>query len=87
MVNEGFRNPLAFAAAGLPQRKLLALELTLVAVPPPGVPELKFLSRFVRIESSPATSSEYWLIAWAMAFALLAIMPIVANSLSVLLGN
>lgn len=39
------------------------------------------MSRFVKIESSPATF-EYGLIAGAMGLALLAIAPIVASSLS-----
>ncbi len=47
---------------------------------------MKFLSRFVKIESSPVTT-EYGLIASAMALALLAVMPILASSIAAALGR
>jgi Flp pilus assembly pilin Flp len=47
---------------------------------------VKFLSRYVKIESSPATI-EYGLIAGAMGLALLAIVPIVASSLLAAFGG
>lgn len=47
---------------------------------------MKFLSRYVKIESSPATI-EYGLIAGAMGLALLAIVPIVASSLLAAFGG
>jgi Flp pilus assembly pilin Flp len=47
---------------------------------------VKFLSRFVQIESSPATV-EYGLIAGAMALALAAIMPILASSIAAALAS
>jgi Flp pilus assembly pilin Flp len=42
--------------------------------------DVRFLSRFVKIEVSPLTM-EYGLIACAMALALLALTPIFANTL------
>jgi len=48
--------------------------------------KVKFLSRFVKIESSPVTM-EYGLIASAMALALLAVMPILASSIAAALGR
>jgi Flp pilus assembly pilin Flp len=48
--------------------------------------EVKFLSRFVKIEPSPATL-EYGLIAGAMGLALLAVTPILASSLAAVLGR
>lgn len=47
---------------------------------------MKFLSRFVKFESSPVTT-EYGLIASAMALALLAVMPILASSIAAALGR
>jgi Flp pilus assembly pilin Flp len=47
---------------------------------------VKFLSRFVKIESSPVTT-EYGLIATAMALALLALMPLLAGSVASVLGK
>lgn len=47
---------------------------------------MKFLSRFVHVQTSPVTA-EYMLIACAMAFALLALMPILASSLNTALGR
>ena len=48
--------------------------------------EVKYLSRFVRLESSPVTT-EYGLIASAMALALLAVTPILASSIAAALGR
>jgi Flp pilus assembly pilin Flp len=42
---------------------------------------VKFLSRFVEFESSPVTT-EYGLIAAAMALALAAVMPILVSSIA-----
>lgn len=46
---------------------------------------MKFLSRFVQIEPSPAVV-EYGLIAGALGLALLAVTPILASSLAAALG-
>ena len=48
--------------------------------------KVKFLSRFVKIENSPVTT-EYALIASAMALALLAVMPTLASSIAAALGR
>jgi Flp pilus assembly pilin Flp len=48
--------------------------------------KVKFLSRFVKIERSPVTT-EYGLIASAMALALLAVMPVLASSIAAALGR
>lgn len=47
---------------------------------------MKFLSRFVEIQSSPVTV-EYGLIAGAMGLALLGVAPILASSLLAVFGG
>ena len=80
-MNEPFPQPVGLPGPGFRRRKESPVERHLLALFPSGVPKVKFLSRFVQIESSPATV-EYGLIAGAMGLALLAIAPIVASSLA-----
>lgn len=47
---------------------------------------MKFLARYVKFESSPVTT-EYGLIASALALALLAVMPILASSITAAVGR
>ena len=86
-MNQSFPKPLGFRRTRFRARKESALERWAVSsASRVEWTRVKYLSRFVKIESR-GLCLEYGLIAGAMGLALLAVTPILANSLSVALGR